>query len=240
MSAKPRIVPLSRAPERNHSGRVPRTRTGERLRDDEQLRDDEPTRVAPLPYGSAPDAVEPPSPQSPRSSRITRAPAQREEVGAHYHVRNPEHGTTSVLPPARRSAPPSRPPSIPASAFADADAHFAAAERLLQRGDARGAVLTAQKAMKIAPPRPAQQALYAWLLYVRDGRSVPIHEHVFRHLDQALFRDADCVDAHCFKGVLLARIGQLSEARDHLRRALELEPDNRAAARALQLMDGEV
>lgn len=237
MSPKLRVVPLTPAPGRNHSQRVSRTRTGERLRDDE------PTQVAPLSYGSAPpprggasNAPDAPDAQSPRVSRITRAPAQREEIGAHYHMRNPEHGTTSVLPPAR-STPPSRPPSIPAAAFAEADAYFEAAELLLQRGDTRAAVLTAQKAMKLAPPRPAQQALYGWLLYERDGRANPIHPHVFRHLDQALFRDPNCVDALCFKGVLYAAAGQTTEARAHLRRALELEPDNRAAARALERLD---
>jgi cytochrome c-type biogenesis protein CcmH/NrfG len=150
-------------------------------------------------------------------------------------VRNPAHGTTEVVSASVLES--QRASSRPPPGFDDADAYFEAAERLLQRGDPRAAVLAAQKSMRLSPPRPAQQALYAWLLYERDGRGDDVHPHVFRHLDQALFRDPTCVTAHCFKGVLLARLGQVAQARDHLQRALDLDPDNRPAARALQLLD---
>jgi tetratricopeptide (TPR) repeat protein len=236
MSQKPRVVPISPAPGRARSGRVVRPDPNS------SARGDEPTRVAPLEYApgqsmmTAREQREEPevaAPQPVRASRITRAPASREEIGGHYSVQNPEHGTTSVLPPRATS---SAPPPSKSGVFGAADQYFEAAELLLQRGDCRRAVLAAQQGMKIAPPRPAQQALYAWLLYERDGRGVPIHPHVFRHLDQALFRDPECVDAHCFKGVLLARLGHSTEALAHLRRALELDPDHLPAARALQLV----
>jgi len=239
MSPKARVVPMSPAPGRARSGRVPR-REHER-----SARGDEPTRIAPHDYapgqsiatawGDERPAVAVPSPA--RASRITCAPSHRVAVGGRYSVRNPENGTTEVVPPATRAAQASS-ASQRAAAFSDADAYFEAAELLLQRGDCRGAVLAAQTGMKLAPPRPSQQALYAWLLYERDGRGEPVHPHVFRHLDQALFRDPSCVDAHCFKGVLLARLGHVAEARAHLERALDLDPGNRPAARALQLLEG--
>jgi tetratricopeptide (TPR) repeat protein len=239
---KARVVPISPAPGRSRSGRV------SRLEPDRSARGDEPTRVAPLDYspgqsmtaarapGREPEQppMAPPSPA--RASRITCAPSHRTAVGGRYSVRNPENGRTEVVPPLTRAAQ-TNAASVRAPAFSDADGYFEAAELLLQRGDCRGAVLAAQKGMKLAPPRPAQQALYAWLLYERDGRGEDVHPHVFRHLDQALFRDPSCVDAHCFKGVLLARMGQLEDARAYLLRALALDPGNRPATRALQLLE---
>jgi len=192
------------------------------------------TAARPTAQEDEPSAVAPPSPA--RASRITCAPSHRAPVGGRYSVRNPENGQTEVVPPSTRVAQ-ANAASAHARTFSDADAYFEAAELLLQRGDRRGAVLAAQTGMKLAPPRPSQQALYAWLLYERDGRGESVHPHVFRHLDQALFRDPSCVDAHCFKGVLLIRLGEFEEARAHLQRALALDPDNRPAARALHLLD---
>jgi cytochrome c-type biogenesis protein CcmH/NrfG len=119
---------------------------------------------------------------------------------------------------------------------ADADPYFEAAELFLQRGDARSAVLAAQRGMRLAPPRPAQQALYAWMLYKRDGRVTPVKPHVFRHLEQALASDPACVYAHCFMGVLLTRTGDFERARWHLSRVLELDPHHQQAARARELL----
>jgi cytochrome c-type biogenesis protein CcmH/NrfG len=126
---------------------------------------------------------------------------------------------------------------IAANGRRDVDVYFEAAERLLEQGDCRAAVLTAQKAMRLQPPRPAQQALYAWLLYERDGSGADVPVHVFRHLDQALSRDKACIDAHCFKGVLLARMGRTDQARAHLERALGRSPVCPSAARALRTVE---
>jgi tetratricopeptide (TPR) repeat protein len=241
MRPKARVVPISPAPGRARSGRVARRAP------DHSARGDEPTRVAPLEYapGQSITAARASrqeeqsvvtAPSAARASRITCAPSHRAAVGGSYSVRNPDHGTTEVVPAATRVAQ-AHASSQHARVFSDADAYFEAAELLLQRGDSRGAVLAAQKAMKIAPPRPSQQALYAWLLYERDGRGENVHPHVFRHLDQALFRDPSCVIALCFKGVLLTRLGHTADARAHLERALELEPDNRTARRALHALE---
>jgi hypothetical protein len=186
--------------------------------------------------GPLPRSQTPAQSDSMRASRITRAPALRGDLDGHYAVQGPQHGTSEI--PAAISTPPRPRPSIPPELQRQVDAGFDAAEKLLQRGNPRGAVMVAQQAMKIAPPRPAQQAFYAWLLYERSGKGLPVPEAVFRNLDLALSRDETCVDGHCFKGLLLTRCGEVVQARKHLLRALELEPDNGAALRALRTLEG--
>ena len=161
-----------------------------------------------------------------------------------YRVRNPGHGTLSIPPGAlRTSRPPPAPsrPSMPAAvdaaALIDADMHFKAAAMLLQRGDCRRAVLSAQKAMKLAPARPEQRALYAWLLYQRSGAGADVPPSVWDHLEQALNADPDCAAAHRYTGVLLARIGDVEAARSHFRRALELDAGDADAERELARLD---
>lgn len=181
----------------------------------------------------------PKSEAGPRSSRITRPPALRDAIDAHYHVQPAQLGegeaVESIAPAARRSSvQPVR--SSPPDA-GDAETYFRAAELLLERGDFRRGVLAAQQAMKLAVPRPAQQVLYARLLYARDGSGSQVPAHVLRQLDEALARDPGCVEALCFKGVLLGRMGRVAEARRLLARTLELDPGNKNATRALRLMD---
>jgi tetratricopeptide (TPR) repeat protein len=161
-----------------------------------------------------------------------------------YHVRNPDNGTLSV-PPLRASASPSGVSysSVPApddpAAAVDADMHFRAAEVLLQRGDCRRAVLAAQKAMKLAPPRPEQRALYAWLLYQRSGGAAEVPPHVWDHLERALDADPDCAPAHRYMGALLGRTGQVEQARDHFQRALQLDSSDSHSERELALLEHE-
>jgi hypothetical protein len=161
-----------------------------------------------------------------------------------YHVRNPDNGTLSV-PPSRASGPPSGvscssvpAPFDPASAD-DADMHFRAAEVLLQRGDCRRAVLAAQKAMKLAPPRPEQRALYAWLLYQRSGAGAEVLPPVWDHLERALHADPDCAAAHRYMGALLGRTGQVEQARAHFQHALQLDSGDLDSERELALLEHE-
>jgi tetratricopeptide (TPR) repeat protein len=160
-----------------------------------------------------------------------------------YHVLNPDNGTVNIPDALRTSQPPpptmrsSVPPPIDPAGEVDANMYFSAAEVLLQRGDHRRAVLAAQKAMKLAPPRPEQEALYAWLLYQRSGAGAQVHPHVWDHLDRALCVDPDCAAAHRYKGMLLGRIGEVERARSHLQRALQLDAGDPETERELSLLE---
>jgi tetratricopeptide (TPR) repeat protein len=150
--------------------------------------------------------------------------APHRTVTERYSVQNPEHGTTRSQPPRRITSPP---------ATLDADVHFRVAEELLARGRPREAVFEAQKAMKLGPPRPAQRALYAWLLYKRNGASRGVLPHVWAHLKQALEFDPACARALYYKGMLLAETGRRTAALEHLERACQLDPGDAEAAQAL-------
>jgi hypothetical protein len=184
-----------------------------------------------------------------RDSSVPRARCER-PVGSGpppadpYHVRNPDNGTLSI-PPLRASGPPGSAShsSVPApfdpAAAVDADMHFRAAEVLLQRGDCRRAVLAAQKAMKLALPRPEQRALYAWLLHQRNGGGAEVLPHVWDHLERALHADPDCAAAHRYMGALLGRIGQVEQARGHFQRALQLDSSDSDSERELARLEHE-
>ena len=107
----------------------------------------------------------------------------------------------------------------------------------MRRGDYRAAVLAAQKAMKVQRPQPHQQALYAWLLYQREGGAGAARVYVWDHVDRALASDSTCAVAHCIRGLLLQRANRGSEARMHLERAQRLAMEQRSeqAAALLEL-----
>lgn len=147
--------------------------------------------------------------------------------------------TRSLVPPDSGVARPSGSVSIrPSAAQVDsADTHLIVAEMLLQRGDARAAVLQAQKALRMGKLRPNQEALYAWLLYQRSGGGAYVPTCVWQHLASALGRDPNCDRAHYYQGLLHKRRGELALARRHLARALELNPGNADAECELILLD---
>lgn len=149
--------------------------------------------------------------------------ASRSVQAVRYHVQNPEHGVTRSQPPRRMSSTPSR---------AEADEYFLVAEKLLARGDCRSAVLEAQKGMQLGTPRPAQRALYAWLLH-RSNESPEVQPHVWDHLQGAFDADPSCARAFYYKGLLLARTGRRAEALTHLERACQLAPNDAQAGHAL-------
>lgn len=222
--------------------RIPRS--GDQAQDRRAARDDEPTRVVPLHHSGvqltakrdehAGDHVPPvPDPQA-YAAPFSLPPSSRETRTGRYHVQGPEHGTTDVLsshPPPRRSGVQRSNPD------SGADTYYAAAEVLMRRGDYRAAVLAAQKAMKVQRPQPHQQALYAWLLYQREGGAGAARVHVWDHVDRALASDSTCAVAHCVRGLLLQRANRASEARVHLEHAQRLAAEQRSehAAALLEL-----
>jgi hypothetical protein len=161
-----------------------------------------------------------------------------EDVSMPYRIRNPTHGVTDTL----RSEPPASiasPRASPSGRFSGA-VYFAAAEMLALEGLLEPALRAAERGMKLEPPEPEAQALYAWLLYRCDrARTSEVSAAVWSQIDRALERDASCALAQYFKSVLLQRAGQAHQARWHLQRGRELDPDKSAADRVLALLDDE-
>jgi hypothetical protein len=135
--------------------------------------------------------------------------------------------SVSVRPSARA---PARPSSQP---LESADTYMIVAEMLLQRGDARAAVLQAQKALHLGRLRPDHEAFYAWLLYQRAGGGAYVPTCTWEHLASALERDADCERAHRYQGLLLKRCGDFVLAKQHLAHAVALNPENTETQREL-------
>jgi hypothetical protein len=164
-------------------------------------------------------------------------------MSAPYRIHNPVHGVTDSHrsePPASRSSAPPRP-----SAGFSVAVYFAAAEMLALEGHFESARRAAERGTKLAPPEPEAQALYAWILYRCERPATarvsasPVSALVWSQIDAALARDSSCALAHYFKSVLLQRTGQVHDARWHLLRGRELDPDQSAADRALALLDDE-
>ena len=155
-----------------------------------------------------------------------------------YRIRNPIHAVTDVLHP-DPSAALARAVADPPVRFSPG-VYFAAAEMLALQGHVERALRAAERGMKLESPKPEDQALYAWLLYRRDrAATAEVSGVVWGQIDRALARDSSCALAHYFKSVLLQRTGRVGEARWHLQRGRELDPNQRAADRALALLDDE-
>lgn len=151
-------------------------------------------------------AVVPTASHAPARSLVV--PAARS--AGRYHESAPAHGCTRVAGLERMNIDtverPRRAATAPdPSAQLRADEAFRTAELLLERGYVRDAVLQAQKALRECPPRPEQEALYAWLLFQRDGGKRPVRSCVWAHLDRALEGDPECERAHAYVALLRER-----------------------------------
>jgi hypothetical protein len=173
-------------------------------------RNDEPTAVMPLDGRQAEPRSAAHSGRAPKRHSEQRdarpADAQPTASPGRYHHLIPAHASTEVAglahePYRDRACPPAQPQA--STAYAQADAHFHAAELLLGRGYPREAVFEAQKALRLCQPRPEQQAFYAWLLYQRSGAGQRVQQHVWDHLEQALQADPSCERAHFYRTLLL-------------------------------------
>lgn len=204
--------------------------------------------AAPLPGARATsgtiDRVAPPSAAGEVAceQRSSAPPA----ASGRYHVRfEGEDGPTDRVP-SPRSASMAAPASgaLAQSVARSADARHARtveaeaqrreAERLLRRSDYPGALHCAHRALR-AEGSAVNEALYGWLLYLNGGDPSRVPPRAFRHLERALQREPDCVDARYYLGVLHRRMGRDDEANAHFKRVLRQRPDHEGAARELRL-----
>jgi hypothetical protein len=153
--------------------------------------------------GDEETAVIPACSRSPQHSLVV--PVVRSS--GRYHEHAPAHGCTRVAGLSQMNFEAVERPHVPGVATDPwtqlrADEAFNTAELLLERGYAREAVLQAQKAMRECPLRPEQEALYAWLLFQRDGGKRPARACVWAHLDRALDGDPECERAHAYVALL--------------------------------------
>jgi tetratricopeptide (TPR) repeat protein len=156
-------------------------------------------------------------------------------LSGRYHVRYAEGGPTDVVP--RQSAESIAPAAQSRhERQATAETQRREAERLLRRSEYPAALHAAHQALR-ADGSAGNEALYGWLLYLSGGDPNRIHPRAFRHLERAVQRDPECIDAHYYLGVLLKRIGNDEEAITHLRKVLRLRPDHQDAARELRLWE---
>ncbi len=90
----------------------------------------------------------------------------------------------------------------------------------LARGNARGAIEHAQRALSL---RPRSHAMFAdlGLAYMQAGRL----NEAKQNLDQAIHLAPNQWDYHCDLGILLAKQGKDESAEQALRQAVELRPD---------------
>jgi len=137
------------------------------------------------------------------ASKIAESAQPGESGSGRYSQRAPDHAVTIVPGLCRQpSAAPPRPSWPPAPQHdcgAQADELFVVAELLLARGHVSEAVLEAQKAMRLRDPLPAQRALYAYMLYRRNGSVGP---SVWEHLTRALVEDPQCERALHYRALL--------------------------------------
>jgi tetratricopeptide (TPR) repeat protein len=119
---------------------------------------------------------------------------------------------------------------------ASAEQHRRTAEQLLKRNDYDGALLASELALAL-DSSAANEAYYAWLLYLKHAHSGEVHPEVWVHLKRALKLDPSCDSAYFYKGVLLKQTGRTEEAQLHFRRALKLNPENADARREVRLFD---
>jgi tetratricopeptide (TPR) repeat protein len=176
------------------------------------------------------------------------APARRSQaaVVATHPVLTDKKAAPPVAPPP--AAPPPRKPQ-----YYEAIAIYETGVRALQRHDFEKAaghfrqiierypderelhersvlylrVCERETARRPANPQTAQERVYAATMALNAGDS----QTALDHLRKALADVPDSDHAHYIMAVALASGGQMTEALGHLKRSIELNPDNRALAR---------
>jgi len=192
-----------------------------------------------------------PSARRAQSGTVSHVPAPGTPSAAparpgSYSMVAPDHGTSTLLEGGEHEviidfedeSPPrgDRARTGKQTQSAQAQAHLARAEALLQQREYAGALREASAALKLGAGNNADcQALYAWALYQHNGAGNRVHPRVWDHLEHALKRDPLCDRAHLYKAQLLKRVGRFEEAHWHFRRVLQLDHDNIEAAREVRL-----
>ncbi|MFH2006905.1 MAG: response regulator [bacterium] len=110
---------------------------------------------------------------------------------------------------------------------AEAEAHFQTGLLELRRGMSEAAVAAFRQALEIDPDSPDYHAYLAWATYSASPDNPQAHRDAIEHLEQALMLNPDELQAHLFYGKICIGIDRIAEGREHLERALDLDPANR-------------
>lgn len=169
-----------------------------------------PSKEGTEPPFSAVKAVDPAPPEVPAPAPAEPAPL----------------ADADALPPGVPLAPEGQPDAaLPAHAL-----YRLATARLVER-DLQGALQACQLAREIDPTQADYAALAVWIRSLLGGADLAAR---VAELDALLGACGDHVQALFYRGFLRRRIGDEAGAERDLRRALELEPGHRDAARELQ------
>jgi tetratricopeptide (TPR) repeat protein len=98
---------------------------------------------------------------------------------------------------------------------------------LLERARLYLRVCERETARQAPPPQTSGDHVYAATVALNAGE----HAAALAHLQRALTMDAENDHAHYIMAAALSLRGRRDEALDHLKRSIELNPDNRSQAR---------
>lgn len=104
---------------------------------------------------------------------------------------------------------------------------YPAERELVERARLYLRVCERETAQRPPEPKTPQERVYAATVALNAGD----HDRAIANLRRALLDDPSNDHAHYISGVVLSARGQTAEALDHIRRAIELNPDNRSLAR---------
>jgi len=115
----------------------------------------------------------------------------------------------------------------------EAENHFQQGLGLLDQGRPGEAKRAIAEALRIDPESPDYYAHMAWATYQAAPESPQAIQLAYSQLDQALQINPDELQAHIFYGRICAAEDRASDGRDHLERALDLDPGNETAFETL-------
>ncbi len=117
----------------------------------------------------------------------------------------------------------------------EAELAFNEGQELVRKGHPAQAIEKLARAVAVAPDEAAYHAALGWAHFLAGGRNARAADLARPHLTQALVVNPDHADAHEYRGIITAELGNDDvEARAHLERALDAEPSRTAALTALE------
>jgi tetratricopeptide (TPR) repeat protein len=147
------------------------------------------------------------------------------------------------LPRIRRDGESQRPPSarpplretgsLPGKEKLLADSAFLQGKELLRAGEYGAAADAFREASNLRPSALEYALFAAWSAYLSTGRAVKWRDMLVELCERTLAQDRHLAFAYHVRGQLALEVKELSLARESLKRALELDPQDDEARRLL-------